>query len=73
RARAEQLVATVRELASRADAGCPCTISVGVAQCDLVMHDHIAWLQKADASLYDAKLGGRDRVVVAEVMTADAD
>ncbi|WP_296660400.1 diguanylate cyclase [Paraburkholderia sp.] len=73
RARAEQLVATVRGLASRADAGCPCTISVGVAQCDLVMRDHIAWLQKADASLYDAKLGGRDRVVVAEVMTVDAD
>ncbi|WP_233872328.1 diguanylate cyclase [Paraburkholderia adhaesiva] len=65
RAVAERLVATVREYASRDDAVCPCTASVGVAQCDEAMRDHISWLQKADTSLYAAKVAGRDRVVVA--------
>ncbi|WP_322014258.1 diguanylate cyclase [Paraburkholderia sp. J12] len=68
RAAAEQLVATVRIQAAQDGAACPCTISVGVAQCGPDMRDHIAWLQKADASLYGAKLGGRDRVVVGEVI-----
>lgn len=68
RAVAERLVARVREQAALDGAACPCTISVGVAQCELDMRDHIAWLQKADASLYSAKLGGRDRVVVGEAV-----
>jgi diguanylate cyclase len=73
RALAERLVATVREQASRCDAVCPCTISVGVAQCDDSMHDHISWLQKADASLYAAKLGGRDRVAAAHAVAVADD
>jgi diguanylate cyclase len=65
---AERLVATVRDQAGREGAACPCTISVGIAQCEQDMRDHIAWLQKADASLYGAKLSGRDRVVVGEAL-----
>jgi len=65
RTAAERLVVTVRERALCEDAACPCTISVGVAQSDLAMRDYSAWLKKADASLYDAKVAGRDRVVVA--------
>jgi diguanylate cyclase len=68
RAVAERLVATVREQAGNDGAACPCTISVGIAQCEQDMRDHIAWLQKADASLYGAKLSGRDRVVVGEAL-----
>lgn len=68
RAIAERLVAKVRERAAEAGAACPCTISAGVAQCEQVMRDHIAWLQAADSSLYGAKVGGRDRVVVAEAL-----
>jgi diguanylate cyclase len=70
---AERFVATVRERARREGAACPCTVSVGVAQCDLDMRDHIAWLQKADASLYGAKVAGRDRVVVAETRVIAGD
>ena len=70
---AGRLVATVREAALRDDAVCPCTISVGVAQCDPSMRDYTAWLQRADASLYDAKLSGRDRVVVAQTLSAVGD
>jgi diguanylate cyclase len=73
RALAERLVATVREQASRGDAVCPCTVSVGVAQCDEGMRDHISWLQKVDASLYAAKVGGRDRVVVAHALPVTDD
>lgn len=68
RAVAERLLVTVRERASLDGAACPCTASVGVAQCDEGMRDHISWLQKADASLYAAKVGGRDRVVVAHAL-----
>lgn len=63
---AERLVATVRAKTLESDTACPCTISVGVAQCDESMPTYAAWLQKADASLYAAKLGGRDRAMAAE-------
>ncbi|WP_240161042.1 diguanylate cyclase [Burkholderia sp. Ax-1719] len=60
---AERFVATVREKNREAGGQCPCTVSVGVAQCDESMMDHAAWLKLADASLYRAKMTGRDRVV----------
>lgn len=60
---AERFVATVREKNKEVGGQCPCTVSVGVAQCDESMMDHAAWLKLADASLYRAKMTGRDRVV----------
>jgi diguanylate cyclase len=65
RTAAERLVTAVRERAKSEGAVCPFTISVCVAQCDAAMPDYSAWLKKADASLYDAKVAGRDRVMVA--------
>jgi diguanylate cyclase len=62
RAVAERFVATVRVKAKDAGTTCPCTVSIGVAQCEDAMRDHTAWLKLADASLYRAKVGGRDRV-----------
>ncbi|WP_241023340.1 MULTISPECIES: diguanylate cyclase [unclassified Paraburkholderia] len=62
---AERFVAAVREKNKEEGGQCPCTVSVGVAQCDESMMDHAAWLKQADASLYRAKMTGRDRVVTA--------
>lgn len=39
------------------------TISVGVAEAARSMHDVEGWLRSADDMLYEAKRGGRDRVV----------
>ncbi|KXU86271.1 diguanylate cyclase AdrA [Paraburkholderia monticola] len=62
---AERLVAAVRQNAQGDNPSFPCTLSIGVAQFDPAMRHHVEWLQKADANLYAAKLGGRDRVVIA--------
>ncbi|CAN0618021.1 diguanylate cyclase [Burkholderia multivorans] len=69
---AERFVVVVRENVRGAGPGSPCTISIGVAQYDATMPDHSAWLKRADASLYSAKLGGRDRVGVVDVTTSHA-
>ena len=43
----------------------PLTVSVGIAGCDSDARvERAALLEVADAALYQAKLGGRDRVVV---------
>ncbi|WP_028220889.1 diguanylate cyclase [Paraburkholderia oxyphila] len=63
RAVAERFAALVRMKAQEAGTACPCTVSIGVAQCDETMHDYAAWLKQVDASLYRAKVAGRDRVV----------
>ncbi|WP_232071734.1 diguanylate cyclase [Paraburkholderia pallida] len=63
RAVAERFAASVRMKAQEAGTACPCTVSIGVAQCDETMPDYAAWLKQADASLYRAKVAGRDRVV----------
>lgn len=63
---AERLVATVRQNVRGENPSFPCTLSIGVAQFDPAMSNHVEWLQKADANLYSAKLGGRDRVVIAK-------
>jgi diguanylate cyclase len=65
RAVAERFVAAVRVKTKEAGTTCPCTVSIGVAQCDDSMKDHAAWLELADASLYRAKVAGRDRVTAA--------
>jgi diguanylate cyclase len=60
---AERFARAVRLQAKDEDSMCPCTVSIGVAQCDEAMNDHAAWLKRADSSLYRAKMTGRDRVV----------
>ena len=40
------------------------TISVGVAELDSRPENYMQWLQRADEALYEAKEGGRNRVVV---------
>ncbi|WP_321856300.1 diguanylate cyclase [Paraburkholderia tropica] len=60
---AERFARAVRLQAKDAESVCPCTVSIGVAQCDEAMNDHAAWLKRADSSLYRAKMTGRDRVV----------
>jgi len=42
------------------------TISVGVAELDSQPDNYMQWLQRADEALYEAKRGGRNRVVVYE-------
>ena len=42
------------------------TISVGIAELDSHPENYMQWLQKADEALYEAKEGGRNRVVVYE-------
>lgn len=63
RAVAERFAVVVRSKAREAGTACPCTVSIGVTQCDETMKDYAAWLKQADASLYRAKVAGRDRVV----------
>lgn len=67
---AERLVAAVRQNARSENPTFPCTLSIGAAQFDPAMRNHVEWLQKADANLYAAKLGGRDRVVIANETTS---
>jgi diguanylate cyclase len=59
---AARFVVTVRERTSGADHAFPCTISIGVAQCNASMPNYLSWLQNADVSLYAAKRAGRNRV-----------
>ncbi|XKH01329.1 GGDEF domain-containing protein [Marinobacter nauticus] len=40
------------------------TISVGIAELDSQPENYMQWLQRADEALYEAKEGGRNRVVV---------
>ena len=43
----------------------PCSVSIGVSQAFTQQADWETALRHADAALYAAKAGGRDRVVVA--------
>lgn len=45
--------------------GLRCTLSIGLAPCRPGIRDAREWVKDADAALYRAKLGGRNRFVVA--------
>lgn len=45
--------------------GLRCTVSLGAAEAHAEMADVEDWVQQADAALYNAKTGGRDRLVSA--------
>ena len=45
--------------------GLHCTVSLGAAEAHAEMADVEDWIQQADAALYNAKTGGRDRLVSA--------
>jgi diguanylate cyclase len=49
-----------------------CTVSLGAAQADTATTNVDAWIQRADAALYRAKAGGRDRFVGAALRAAPA-
>jgi diguanylate cyclase len=57
----ERLAAEVFERAP----GLRCTVSLGAAEAHAEMADVEDWVQQADAALYNAKTGGRDRLVSA--------
>lgn len=42
-----------------------CTLSIGLAEADRLLVDADDWVRRADAAMYGAKAGGRDRVNVA--------
>ncbi|GAA3930967.1 sensor domain-containing diguanylate cyclase [Luteimonas lutimaris] len=42
-----------------------CTLSIGLAQADRLLVNADDWVRRADAAMYGAKAGGRDRVNVA--------
>lgn len=42
-----------------------CTLSIGLAEADRLLVDADDWVRRADAAMYRAKAGGRDRVNVA--------
>lgn len=42
-----------------------CTLSIGVAEADRLLVSVDDWVRRADAAMYSAKTGGRDRVEVA--------
>jgi diguanylate cyclase len=42
-----------------------CTLSIGLAEADRLLVDADDWVRRADAAMYRAKAGGRDRVDVA--------
>ena len=56
----------LREIVSRANARVPMTVSVGVAVAQSADETADAVFARADAALYRAKRGGRDRVVLAD-------
>ena len=41
------------------------TVSLGIAQFSPVFEQHMQWLESADKALYQAKISGRNRVVIA--------
>ena len=43
-----------------------CTLSIGLAEADRLLVDADDWVRRADAAMYRAKAGGRDRVDVAD-------
>jgi diguanylate cyclase len=47
-----------------------CTVSLGAAETDAATTDVEAWMLRADAALYRAKVGGRDRFVGAATIAA---
>ena len=61
--RLREQAATVRVLAGGQTV--PCTVSLGVAMADPADDGAEAWLRRADEALYQAKSGGRNRVVMA--------
>ena len=60
----ERMRSQIERLAIPSAGGGPLTVSVGVAQVD-PEEDHTAelWIARADAALYEAKSGGRNRVM----------
>lgn len=42
-----------------------CTLSIGLAEADRLLVDADDWVRRADAAMYRAKAGGRDRIDVA--------
>lgn len=61
---AERFLRHVRETSAGPNARCPCTVSAGIVQCTADLPDYHSWLLAADQCLYDAKVRGRDRLVV---------
>ena len=57
----------LRFLGERGDAAAAerCTLSIGLAEADRLLVDADDWVRRADAAMYRAKAGGRDRVDVA--------
>ena len=69
---ARRLLASVRETAIDEIKGQPVTVSIGVAIIEPGDATIGAALQRADAALYGAKRGGRDRHIVADTRTPGA-
>ena len=59
---AERIRARVAALRIAASPLLRCSVSIGIAEAELSMHDVRAWIKHADVALYRAKARGRNRV-----------
>ena len=62
---AERIRARVEATRFNEIPGLACTVSIGVAIADTFVDDFESWMRRADAALYNAKEGGRNRVAAA--------
>src|SRR5690606_8685617 len=61
---AERVRIRFLEARGEAAAAARCTLSIGLAQADRLLVNADDWIRRADAAMYGAKAGGRDRVNV---------